>query len=52
MYFQYISYTTQQFTGTWVLTHDTNGKIRITRLNVGSLNMLKPFYSVESEQQG
>ena len=29
-----------------------NGKIRITKFNVGSLNMLEPFYSVESEEQG
>lgn len=32
------------------LTHHTNGKIRITELNVGSLNTLEPFYSVDSEE--
>lgn len=34
------------------LTHHTNGKIRITELNVGSLNMLEPFYDVDSEDPG
>lgn len=36
----------------WILTHGINGKIRIIELNVGSLNMLEPIYSVNSEEQG
>lgn len=34
------------------LAHHANGKIRITELNVGSLNMLEPFYGVNSKEQG
>lgn len=48
----HFTYHTQQFTGTWILACDPNGKIRITELNVGSLSMREPFYSVDPEEQG